>query len=116
MSIFRHLNVHGHICPPNPCRALRRGVCNSLFIRFYLPQLCQLAVTRYDTSSVNRFIIDQAQDSTFFALKAHWIFASVIDDDIPALNGAAIRLYQDTEAAIVQAPQHNGKGDWGRST
>eukprot|EP00929_Paragymnodinium_shiwhaense_P035790 TRINITY_DN19284_c0_g1_i6.p1 TRINITY_DN19284_c0_g1~~TRINITY_DN19284_c0_g1_i6.p1 ORF type:complete len:874 (-),score=160.14 TRINITY_DN19284_c0_g1_i6:59-2476(-) len=52
-------------------------------IDFYLSQLCQIALLRYHTSSLHRFLLDKTSQSTHFALKICWLLQSVVEDRSP---------------------------------
>nr|USN34913.1 phosphatidylinositol 4-kinase [Babesia microti] len=70
-------------------------------IHFYLPQLCQIALTKYKTSSLTRFLLDKASLCMHFALQVSWLFNAVSDDRISELEAVALMLSQETEMAVV---------------
>eukprot|EP00398_MALV-I-01_sp_L67-1_P000536 gene536-787_t len=74
-------------------------------IEFYLPQLCQLATMRMGSSSLHRYLMDKASTNTMFALKMHWFFQSIVEDELTTLRQAATRLWQDSEMAIVNSQE-----------
>ena len=74
-------------------------------IQFYLPQLAQMSTSRMSTSSLHRYLMDKACTNTMFALKIHWYFQSIVEDDVSNLRQAATRLWQDSEMAIVNSQE-----------
>eukprot|EP00930_Biecheleria_cincta_P068779 TRINITY_DN56615_c0_g1_i1.p1 TRINITY_DN56615_c0_g1~~TRINITY_DN56615_c0_g1_i1.p1 ORF type:complete len:894 (+),score=203.41 TRINITY_DN56615_c0_g1_i1:116-2797(+) len=72
-------------------------------IDFYLPQLCQIALLRYDKSSLHRFLLDKAAGSMPFALKIHWLVQSLVEDKSPELYESAMAMLILCEAASVNS-------------
>merc|ERR1719282_607096 len=59
-------------------------------VDFYLPQLCQLALLRYQKSSLYRFLLDKASESMHFALKLQWLMQSFAEDHRPDICESAL--------------------------
>jgi len=72
-------------------------------IDYYLPQLCHLALLRFETSELARFLLDKAATSMHFALKIHWLVQSAVDDQIPQLIESATQMWQESEMAMVNS-------------
>lgn len=51
-------------------------------IIFYLPQLVQLSLVRYKSSSLHRFLLDKASKSMHLALMASWLYQSMVEDKV----------------------------------
>eukprot|EP00921_Rhytidocystis_pertsovi_P003530 GHVQ01006114.1.p1 GENE.GHVQ01006114.1~~GHVQ01006114.1.p1 ORF type:complete len:127 (+),score=19.27 GHVQ01006114.1:79-459(+) len=60
-------------------------------IVFYLPQLCQMSLCRYNNSSLDRFVLDRAARSMHFALKAYWLYQSIVEDRLPGIQDHALK-------------------------
>lgn len=73
-------------------------------VDFYLPQLCQLALVRYERSSLHRFLLDKASRSMHFALKIYWFVLAAVEDRSPELLESAQTMLSACEAALVNAP------------
>jgi hypothetical protein len=72
-------------------------------IDLYLPQLCQLALLRYNNSSLSRFLLDKAAQSMHFALKTHWLVQSIVEDRTPELCESAQSMVNACETAMVNS-------------
>ncbi|BAM39315.1 phosphatidylinositol 4-kinase [Theileria orientalis strain Shintoku] len=72
-------------------------------IGFYLPQLCQLSISKYGKSSLHRFLLDKASVSMHFALQLSWFYQAAIDDQIPKYDSLTQKMTQDTEMAVVNS-------------
>lgn len=72
-------------------------------VDFYLPQLCQVALLRYNTSSLHRFLLDKASRSMHFALRIHWLMQSFVEDKLPELSDSALAMVNACEAAVVNS-------------
>lgn len=72
-------------------------------IDFYLPQLCQMALLRWDTSPLHSFLLDKAAQSMHFALKIHFLVQSVVEDRTPELREPAMRMWQESEMVVVNS-------------
>jgi len=72
-------------------------------IDFYLPQLTQIALLRYNKSSLHRFLLDKAAQSMPFALKIHWLVQSIVEDKSPELYEYACWMLNLCEAASVNS-------------
>ncbi|OEH73842.1 phosphatidylinositol 4-kinase family protein [Cyclospora cayetanensis] len=72
-------------------------------INFYLPQLCQLALTRFNSSPLSRFLLDVCSTHIHFALRAAWLFQSFVEDKISGLEEAAQKMTQEVEMALVNS-------------
>ncbi|EKX73907.1 phosphatidylinositol 4-kinase family protein [Theileria equi strain WA] len=70
-------------------------------ISFYLPQLCQLAITKYGKSSLHRFLLDRASGSMHFALQLSWFYQAVLDDQMSKHDRLSQKITQETEMAVV---------------
>ncbi|GIX62931.1 phosphatidylinositol 3- and 4-kinase [Babesia caballi] len=68
---------------------------------FYLPQLCQLSISKYGKSSLHRFLLDKASTSMPFALKLSWFYQAIISDQASKLGHLAQKMTQETEMAVV---------------
>ncbi|CAK0818607.1 unnamed protein product, partial [Prorocentrum cordatum] len=79
-------------------------------IDFYLPQLCQIALLRYQKSSLHRFLLDKAAQSMHFALKIHWLVQSVVEDSQPELCENALAMVNMCEAAMVNSSGSKATG------
>eukprot|EP00917_Polyrhabdina_sp_WS-2016_P018372 GHVP01039585.1.p1 GENE.GHVP01039585.1~~GHVP01039585.1.p1 ORF type:complete len:938 (+),score=221.61 GHVP01039585.1:3365-6178(+) len=89
---------------------------NELFTRTdeeihdYLPQLCQLSMAKFKQSPLARFLLHLASKKMHVALKAQWIFQSMVDDKLPkGLAESASEMCNETEMAVVnQKPMIGG--------
>ncbi|XP_953957.1 phosphatidylinositol 4-kinase, putative [Theileria annulata] len=82
-------------------------------ISYYLPQLCQLSISKYGKSSLHRFLLDKASVSMHFALQLSWFYQAAIDDHIPSIlntnnlflecDRLTQKMTQDTEMAVVNS-------------
>lgn len=79
-------------------------------IDFYLPQLCQIALLRYQKSSLHRFLLDKAAQSMHFALKIHWLVQSVVEDAQPELWESALAMVNMCETAMVNSSGSKATG------
>lgn len=70
-------------------------------ISFYLPQLCQLSIKKYGTSSLHRFLLDRASGSMHFALQLSWFYQAVLDDQVSKYDRLSQKITQETEMAVV---------------
>ena len=73
-------------------------------IGYYLPQLCALALSYSETSSLSTFLLDKAATNMMFALKTHWDFAAG-SEVLPTedLRVKAMDLWQESEMAVVNS-------------
>ncbi|KEG00588.1 phosphatidylinositol 4-kinase [Plasmodium vinckei vinckei] len=78
-------------------------------ILFYLPQLCQISLVRYDSSSLYRFLLDKASKSMDFALKLNWIYNSIVEDNIPKYKEISQKMMQKIEMAAVNCKPLNSE-------
>jgi len=70
------------------------------FIDFYLPQLCYLAITKLQSRSIKKFLIDMSIKYSNIALKCHmYLFSFSQDDGI--LKERADDLYTTIETAVI---------------
>lgn len=72
-------------------------------IDFYLPQLVQLALLRFQKSSLHRFLLDKASQSMHFALKIHWLLQSIVEDRLPDLAANALAVVNMVETVVVNS-------------
>ncbi|ORM39510.1 Phosphatidylinositol 4-kinase [Babesia sp. Xinjiang] len=70
-------------------------------VMFYLPQLCQLSISKYGKSSLHRFLLDRASTSMHFALRLSWFYQAIISDQASKMGHLAQKLTQETEMAVV---------------
>lgn len=70
-------------------------------VMFYLPQLCQLSISKYGKSSLHRFLLDKASTSMHFALKLSWFYQAIISDKASKIGHLAQKMTQETEMAVV---------------
>ncbi|GFE54128.1 phosphatidylinositol 4-kinase [Babesia ovis] len=70
-------------------------------VMFYLPQLCQLSISKYGKSSLHRFLLDRASTSMHFALKLSWFYQAIIHDQASKIGHLAQKMTQETEMAVV---------------
>ncbi|CAD2108286.1 phosphatidylinositol 4-kinase, putative [Plasmodium vinckei petteri] len=78
-------------------------------ILFYLPQLCQISLVRYESSSLYRFLLDKASKSMHFALKLNWIYNSIVEDNIPKYKEISQKMIQEIEMAVVNCKPLNSE-------
>ncbi|CBZ49708.1 phosphatidylinositol 4-kinase, related [Neospora caninum Liverpool] len=86
-------------------------------IIFYLPQLVQLSLVRFKTSSLHRFLLDKASKSMHLALMASWLYQSMVEDKVAGLEEPAQKMTQEVEMAVVNCkPLGAGtqQSGWGR--
>ncbi|SCL89747.1 phosphatidylinositol 4-kinase, putative, partial [Plasmodium chabaudi adami] len=95
---------------------LHEYLVNSLYtqrnhedILFYLPQLCQISLVRYESSSLYRFLLDKASKSMDFALKLYWIYNSIVEDNIPKYKEISQKMIQEIEMAAVNCKPRNSE-------
>jgi len=74
-------------------------------VDFYIQQLCQVALTRYQTSSLHRFLLDKASKSMYFALRIHWLMQSFVEDRLPEISEHAMAMVNSCETAVVNSAQ-----------
>eukprot|EP00928_Gymnodinium_smaydae_P010493 TRINITY_DN13961_c1_g7_i1.p1 TRINITY_DN13961_c1_g7~~TRINITY_DN13961_c1_g7_i1.p1 ORF type:complete len:904 (-),score=188.74 TRINITY_DN13961_c1_g7_i1:45-2756(-) len=72
-------------------------------VDYYLPQLCQLALLRYKTSCLHRFLLDKAGQSVHFALKIVFLMQSFVEDKTPEIWESAVSMANGCEIAIVNS-------------
>jgi phosphatidylinositol 4-kinase B len=76
-------------------------------IDFYLPELCLLGLSRASANMLHAFLLDKAASKMYYALKIHWLFQSAVEDTshrpTPALLENAMKLYQESEMAVVNS-------------
>ncbi|GBE60439.1 phosphatidylinositol 4-kinase [Babesia ovata] len=72
-------------------------------VMFYLPQLCQLSISKYGKSSLHRFLLDKASTSMHFALKLSWFYQAIISDQASKIGHLAQKMTQETEMAVVNS-------------
>ncbi|KEP62639.1 UNVERIFIED_CONTAM: phosphatidylinositol 3- and 4-kinase [Hammondia hammondi] len=72
-------------------------------IIFYLPQLVQLSLVRFKTSSLHRFLLDKASKSMHLALMASWLYQSMVEDKVAGLEEPAQKMTQEVEMAVVNS-------------
>mmetsp|Transcript_23302 Transcript_23302/g.66285 ORF Transcript_23302/g.66285 Transcript_23302/m.66285 type:complete len:886 (-) Transcript_23302:64-2721(-) len=72
-------------------------------VDFYLPQLCQVALLRYQTSSLHRFLLDKASRSMHFALRIHWLMQSFVEDRLPEISESALAMVNACETVVVNS-------------
>ncbi|KAK1935932.1 putative phosphatidylinositol 4 kinase [Babesia divergens] len=70
-------------------------------IMFYLPQLCQMSISKYGKSPLHRFLLDKASTSMHFALKLSWFYQAIIADKASKLGHLSQKMTQETEMAVV---------------
>eukprot|EP00434_Breviolum_minutum_P034887 symbB.v1.2.030882.t1/scaffold3459.1/size56318/5 len=78
-------------------------------VDYYLPQLSQVALLRYNKSSLHRFLLDKAAQSMPFALKIHWLVRSIVEDRTPELYENAMAMLSLCEAAMVNSSSSSRK-------
>ncbi|CAD2109147.1 hypothetical protein YYG_01637 [Plasmodium vinckei petteri] len=78
-------------------------------ILFYLPQLCQISLVRYESSPLYRFLLDKASKSMDFALKLNWIYNSIVEDNIPKYKEISQKMIQKIEMAAVNCKPINSE-------
>ncbi|CAD2087446.1 phosphatidylinositol 4-kinase, putative [Plasmodium vinckei brucechwatti] len=78
-------------------------------ILFYLPQLCQISLVRYESSPLYRFLLDKASKSMDFALKLNWIYNSIVEDNIPKYKEISQKMIQKIEMAVVNCKPLNSE-------
>ncbi|CAK9053305.1 unnamed protein product [Durusdinium trenchii] len=78
-------------------------------VDYYLPQLSQVALLRYNKSSLHRFLLDKAAQSLPFALKIHWLVRSIVEDRTPELYENAMAMLNLCEAAMVNSGSSRAK-------
>ncbi|CRG97874.1 phosphatidylinositol 4-kinase, putative [Plasmodium gallinaceum] len=78
-------------------------------ILFYLPQLSQISLVRYETSSLYRFLLDKASKSMHFALKLCWIYHSIVEDNSSKYKDLAQKMIQEIEMAVVNCKPLNNE-------
>ncbi|ANQ08740.1 Phosphatidylinositol 4-kinase [Plasmodium coatneyi] len=78
-------------------------------ILFYLPQLSQISLVRYESSSLYRFLLYKASKSMHFALKLSWIYHSIVEDNCSKYKDLAHKMTQEIEMAVVNCKPLNGK-------
>lgn len=78
-------------------------------ILFYLPQLCQISLVRYESSSLYRFLLDKASKSMHFALKLNWIYNSIVEDNISKYKEISQKMIQEIEMAVVNCKPLNSE-------
>ncbi|VTZ67341.1 phosphatidylinositol 4-kinase, putative [Plasmodium chabaudi chabaudi] len=95
---------------------LHEYLVNSLYtqrnhedILFYLPQLCQISLVRYESSSLYRFLLDKASKSMDFALKLYWLYNSIVEDNIPKYKEISQKMIQEIEMAAVNCKPRNSE-------
>ncbi|CRH00571.1 phosphatidylinositol 4-kinase, putative [Plasmodium relictum] len=78
-------------------------------ILFYLPQLSQISLVRYETSSLYRFLLDKASKSMHFALKLCWLYHSIVEDNSSKYKDLAQKMIQEIEMAVVNCKPLNNE-------
>lgn len=78
-------------------------------VDYYLPQLSQVALLRYNKSSLHRFLLDKAAQSMPFALKIHWLVRSIVEDRTPELYENAMAMLNLCEATMVNSSSSSRK-------
>ncbi|CAJ1355564.1 unnamed protein product [Effrenium voratum] len=78
-------------------------------VDYYLPQLSQVALLRYNKSSLHRFLLDKAAQSMPFALKIHWLVQGIVEDKTPELYENAMAMLNLCEAAMVNSSSSSRK-------
>eukprot|EP00438_Fugacium_kawagutii_P005198 Skav234135 [mRNA] locus=scaffold753:301549:311126:- [translate_table: standard] len=81
---------------------------------YYLPQLSQVALLRYNKSSLHRFLLDKAAAQSMpFALKIHWLVRSIVEERwklrTPELYENAMAMLNLCEAAMVNSSSSSRK-------
>lgn len=72
-------------------------------VEFYLVQLCTMLVhAEFESTALQRFLMDKCKSSIHFALKVSWLFAAAIEDD-PAKVARCEQLQEDCEMAVVNS-------------
>mmetsp|Transcript_9862 Transcript_9862/g.39983 ORF Transcript_9862/g.39983 Transcript_9862/m.39983 type:complete len:811 (-) Transcript_9862:41-2473(-) len=72
-------------------------------VEFYLVQLCTMLVhAEFESTALQRFLMDKCKSSIHFALKVSWLFAAAIEDD-PTKISRCEQLQEDCEMAVVNS-------------
>lgn len=106
-SEFFDVHLHMHYLLSMESGGVQDYLVNALYkmgdddVDFYLPQLCQLALLRYQKSSLHHFLKDKASKSMHFALKINWLMTSYAEDKRPEIREAALAMVQNCEEAML---------------
>lgn len=108
-SEFFDVHLHMHYLLSMKSGGVQDYLVNALYkmpdedVDFYLPQLCQLALVRFDQSSLSRFLRFKASSSMYFALKICWIMQSYAEDKKSELRDDAQAMVEYCSEASVTA-------------
>jgi len=91
-----------------PLKGVHDYLCNELYkladdeVEFYLVQLCHLLLhKKFESDSLERFILDKCAASIHFALQISWILQAFVEDGPPNCVSRIERLREDCEIATV---------------
>ncbi|OII72805.1 phosphatidylinositol 4-kinase [Cryptosporidium ubiquitum] len=72
-------------------------------ILWYLPQLCEISLNRFEKSSLWKYFLDKSSENMNFSLIISWMYQAMSEDNIPLVSEYAQNMLQEIEMAMVNS-------------
>ncbi|KAK6588665.1 phosphatidylinositol 4-kinase family [Cryptosporidium xiaoi] len=72
-------------------------------VLWYLPQLCEISMSKYDKSSLWKFFLDKSSENMNFSLVLSWFYQAIQEDNLPHVSFNAQNMQQEIEMAVVNS-------------
>ncbi|KAH8738746.1 phosphatidylinositol 4-kinase [Cryptosporidium ryanae] len=72
-------------------------------VLWYLPQLCEISMNKYDKSSLWKFFLDKSSENMNFSLVLSWFYQAIQEDNLPNVSFNAQNMQQEIEMAVVNS-------------
>lgn len=72
-------------------------------ILWYLPQLCEISLNRFEKSSLWKYFLDKSSENMNFSLILSWMYQAMNEDNIPLISEYAQNMLQEIEMAMVNS-------------
>ncbi|OII77950.1 phosphatidylinositol 3- and 4-kinase family protein [Cryptosporidium andersoni] len=72
-------------------------------VLWYLPQLCELSVTKSSQSSLWKFFLDKASENMHFSLVLSWLYQAMVEDNMADIAPIAQNMIHKIEMAVVNS-------------
>lgn len=72
-------------------------------ILWYLPQLCEISLNRFQNSSLWKYFLDKSSENMNFSLIISWMYQAMNEDNLPFVSEYAQNMLQEIEMAMVNS-------------
>ncbi|KAJ1608534.1 phosphatidylinositol 4-kinase [Cryptosporidium canis] len=72
-------------------------------ILWYLPQLCEISLNRFQNSSLWKYFLDKSSENMNFSLVISWMYQAMSEDNLPFVSEYAQNMLQEIEMAMVNS-------------